>query len=35
MSWAGHVARMGEKKNVHRLLATNVRGKETTKKAKT
>jgi hypothetical protein len=33
MRWAGHVARMGEKRNVYRLLV--VRGKETTRKTET
>jgi hypothetical protein len=27
MSWAGHVARMGEKRNVHRLLVRKPEGK--------
>jgi hypothetical protein len=31
MRWAGHVARMGEKRNVYR----NARGKETTRKNET
>jgi hypothetical protein len=32
MRWAGHVARMGEKRNVYRLLAGKPEGKETTRK---
>jgi hypothetical protein len=35
MRWAGHVARMGEKGNVHILLVEKTRGKETTRKTKT
>jgi hypothetical protein len=31
MRWAGHVARMGENRNVYRLLVGNT-GKETTRK---
>jgi hypothetical protein len=34
MRWAGHVARMGEKKNAYRLLVGNSE-KETTRKTKT
>jgi hypothetical protein len=34
MSWAGHVAQMGEKRNAYRLLVGKVRGKETTRKTK-
>jgi hypothetical protein len=33
MRWAGHVARIGEKRNVYRLLVA--RGKETTMKTET
>jgi hypothetical protein len=32
MRWAGHVARMGEKRNVYRLLVGKPRRKETTRK---
>jgi hypothetical protein len=35
MRWAGHVARMREKRNAYRLLVGKVRGKETTRKTKT
>jgi hypothetical protein len=35
MRWAGHVARMGEKRNVYRLLVGKIRGKETTRKTET
>jgi hypothetical protein len=35
MRWAGHVARMGEKRNVYRLLVGKARGKETTRKTET
>jgi hypothetical protein len=35
MRWAGHVARMGEKRNAYRLLAGKARGKGTTRKTKT
>jgi hypothetical protein len=35
MRWAGHVARIGEKRNVYRLLVGKPRGKETTRKIKT
>jgi hypothetical protein len=35
MRRAGHVARMGEKKNAYRLLVGKTRGKETTRKTKT
>jgi hypothetical protein len=36
MRWAGHVARMEEKRNAYRLLVgVKARGKETTKKTKT
>jgi hypothetical protein len=34
MRWAGHVARMGEKRNVYRLLVKKAIGKETTRKTK-
>jgi hypothetical protein len=33
--WAGHVARMGEKRNAYRLLVGKASGKETTRKTKT
>jgi hypothetical protein len=33
MRWAGHMTRMGEKRNVYRLLVA--RGKETTRKTET
>jgi hypothetical protein len=35
MRWAGHVARMGEKRNVYRLLVGKLEGKKTTRKTKT
>jgi hypothetical protein len=35
MRWAGHVARMGEKRNAYRLLVGKPEGKETTRKTKT
>jgi hypothetical protein len=35
MRWAGHVARLGEKRNAYRLLVGKARGKETTRKTKT
>jgi hypothetical protein len=36
MRWAGHVARMGEKRNVYKLvIGRKVRGKETTRKTET
>jgi hypothetical protein len=35
MRWAGHVARMGEKRNIYRLLVGKARGKDTTRKTKT
>jgi hypothetical protein len=35
MRWAGHVARMGEKRNVYRLLVGKTEGKETTRKTET
>jgi hypothetical protein len=34
MRWAGHVARMGEKKNVYRLLVGNPEGKRTLGRAR-
>jgi hypothetical protein len=34
MKWAGHIARMGEKKNLYMLLVLKLE-RETTKKAKT
>jgi hypothetical protein len=34
MRWAGHVARVGEKRNAYRLLVRKARGKETTRKTK-
>jgi hypothetical protein len=35
MKWAGHVVRMGEKRNAYRILVGNPEGKETTRKTKT
>jgi hypothetical protein len=35
MRWAGHIARMREKRNSYRLLVGKARGKETNRKAKT
>jgi hypothetical protein len=35
MRWAGHIARMGKKMNVYRLLVGKPEGKETTRKTKT
>jgi hypothetical protein len=35
MRWASHEARMGEKRNVYRLLVRKARGKETAMKIKT
>jgi hypothetical protein len=35
MRWAGYAARMGEKRNVYRLLVGNPAGKETIRKTKT
>jgi hypothetical protein len=35
MRWAGHVARMGEKRNVYRLLGGSARGEEAAGKTKT
>jgi hypothetical protein len=34
MRWAGHVARMGEKRNVYRLLARNPEGKRPIERAR-
>jgi hypothetical protein len=34
MRWAGHVARMGEKRNAYRLLVGKAEVKETTRKTK-
>jgi hypothetical protein len=34
MRWAGHVARMGEKRNVYRVLMGKPEGKRTTRKTK-
>jgi hypothetical protein len=34
MRWAGHVARMGEGRNVYRVLVGKARRKETTRKTK-
>jgi hypothetical protein len=34
MRWAGHVARMGDGRNVYRVLVGKARGKETTWKTK-
>jgi hypothetical protein len=34
MKWAGHLARMGEKRNAYRILVGKVRRKETTRKTK-
>jgi hypothetical protein len=34
MRWAGHVAQMGEKRNVYRLLVGKAREKEATRKTK-
>jgi hypothetical protein len=34
MRWAGHVARIGEKRNAYRLLVGKPDGKETTRKTK-
>jgi hypothetical protein len=33
--WAGHVARMGAKRNAYRIFGGKARGKETTGKTKT
>jgi hypothetical protein len=33
--WAGHVARMGEKRNAHRLLVGKPEGRRATRKTKT
>jgi hypothetical protein len=35
MRWAGHVARMEEKRNAYRILVGKSEGKETTGKTKT
>jgi hypothetical protein len=35
MRWAGYVARMGEKRNVYRLLVRKTEVKETTRKTET
>jgi hypothetical protein len=35
MRWAGHVARMGEKRNVYRFIGKKATGKETTRKTVT
>jgi hypothetical protein len=35
MSWEGHMARMGEKRNVYMLLVGKPGGKETTRKTET
>jgi hypothetical protein len=35
MRWAGHVERMGVKRNAYRLLVGKPEGKETTRKTKT
>jgi hypothetical protein len=35
LRWAGHVARMGKKRNAYRLLVGKPEGKETTRKTKT
>jgi hypothetical protein len=35
MRWAGHVVRMGEKRNVYRLLVGKPEGKRATRKTKT
>jgi hypothetical protein len=35
MRWAGYVARMGEKRNVYRLLVEKPEGKRKTRKTKT
>jgi hypothetical protein len=35
MRWAGHVARMGEKRTVYRFLVGKPEGKETTRKTDT
>jgi hypothetical protein len=35
LSWAGHVARMGEKRNVYRLLVGKPEGKRLLRKTKT
>jgi hypothetical protein len=35
MRWVGHVARMGEKRNVYKVIGRKARGKETTRKTET
>jgi hypothetical protein len=35
MRWAGHVARMGDRRNAYRLLMGKARGKEATRKTMT
>jgi hypothetical protein len=35
MRWAGHIARMGEKRNAYRIIGGEARRKETTRKTKT
>jgi hypothetical protein len=35
MTWAGHAARMGKKRNVYRMFVGKPEGKETTGKTKT
>jgi hypothetical protein len=35
MRWAGRLARMGEKRNVYRVIGRKTRGKGTTRKTKT
>jgi hypothetical protein len=35
MKWAGHVARMGKKRNAYRLLVEKPEGKKTARKTKT
>jgi hypothetical protein len=35
MRWAGHVERMGEKRNAYRLLVGKLEGKKATRKTKT
>jgi hypothetical protein len=35
MRWAGHVARMGAKRNVYRILVGKAKREETTRKTKT
>jgi hypothetical protein len=33
--WSGHVARMGERRNVYRVIGGKARGRETARKTKT